>query len=222
MPINESLIDLSTKPDTYFTQVRSEMLPFVPPSAKRILDVGCGEGAFGSNLKQKFRAEVWGIELIEQIAEVARPRLDHVLQGDIMQLMEKIPDDYFDCICFNDVIEHIVDPYRMLTAIKTKIASGGVVVCSIPNIRYFRNLFQLVIRGEWRYEEAGIMDKTHLRFFTRKSIAEMFASLGYRICRLEGINATPSWRVALFNVATLGFFEDTRYLQFCCVAEPQI
>jgi hypothetical protein len=103
---------------------------------------------------------------------------------------------------------------------KEKLSPDGVIVASIPNVRYFRNLFDLVVRGTWDYEDFGILDKTHLRFFTKKSIKEMFESLGYRILRIHGINATPSWKVALFNLATLGAFSDTQYLQFCCVAVP--
>jgi 2-polyprenyl-3-methyl-5-hydroxy-6-metoxy-1,4-benzoquinol methylase len=220
MAINRSLVDLSTKPDQYFAQSRPEMARFVPATAKRILDVGCGEGSFSSRLKEKLGAEVWGIELVPTIADVARARLDRVLCGDVMQQLEQVPDHYFDCAIFNDVIEHLVDPYRMLVAMKQKLARGGVVVCSIPNIRYFRNLFDIVICGQFRYQEGGILDKTHLRFFTKKSIIEMFESLGYRILRFEGINATPSWRVGLFNIATFGFFNDTRFVQFGVVAEP--
>jgi len=195
------------------------MLAFVPSAAKRILDVGCGEGTFGRHMKETLNAEVWGVELVSSIAQVAGTQLDRVLCGDIMQQLEQLPDGYFDCITFNDVIEHLVDPYRMLVAIKQKLSPDGVVVCSIPNVRSFRNLFELVIRGEWRYVEAGILDKTHLRFFTKKSISEMFPSLGYRIVRLEGINPTRSWAVTIFNIATFGFFNDTRYLQFGCVAK---
>ena len=220
MTINRSLIDLSTKPAQYFSQPRPEMERFIPTTAKRILDVGCGEGILGLRLKERLCAEVWGVELVPSIAEVARQRLDRVFCGDIMHQLEHIRDHYFDCVIFNDVIEHLVDPYRMLVAIKQKLTQGGVVVCSIPNIRYFRNLFDFVVRGEWRYQEGGILDKTHLRFFTKKSICEMFESLGYRILRLEGINAKPSWKVGIFNIATFGYFSDTRYVQFGCVAEP--
>jgi 2-polyprenyl-3-methyl-5-hydroxy-6-metoxy-1,4-benzoquinol methylase len=220
MAINRSLVDLSTKPDQYFSQSRPEMERFVPATTKRILDVGCGEGSFSFRLKERLGAEVWGVELVPAIADVARSRLDRILCGDVMQQLELIPDHYFDCAIFNDVIEHLVDPYRMLIAVKQKLTRGGVVVCSIPNIRYFRNLFDIVIRGQFRYQEGGILDKTHLRFFTKKSIIEMFESLGYRILSVEGINATPSWRVGLFNIATLGYFSDTRYVQFGVVAEP--
>jgi 2-polyprenyl-3-methyl-5-hydroxy-6-metoxy-1,4-benzoquinol methylase len=218
--VNKSIADLSTKPEDYFSQTRAEVLPFVPKGAKRILDVGCGEGRFASKLKELLRAEVWGIEYVPTAAEVARQHLDRVLVGDVAQQLEQLPNRYFDCVTFTDVLEHLVDPYQVLLAMKEKLSPDGVIVASIPNVRYFRNLFDLVVRGTWQYEDFGILDKTHLRFFTKKSIEEMLESLGYRILRIHGINATPSWKVALFNLATLGAFSDTQYLQFCCVAAP--
>jgi len=217
---NKSLTDLSAKPGGYFSSARSEMVRFIPATAKRILDVGCGEGAFGSHLKEKLGAEVWGAELIQSAADVASQRLDNVICGDIVRQLAQLPNEYFDCVIFNDVIEHIVDPYSMLFEVKQKLTRNGVVVCSIPNVRYFRNLFNLVVRSEWRYEECGILDKTHLRFFTKKSISEMFKSLGYEVVSLEGINRTPSWKVAVFNFVSLGLLHDTRYMQFACVARP--
>jgi len=220
MTINRSLMDLSTKPVDYFSQSRPEMARFVPRSAKRILDVGCGKGIFSSRLKKELDAEVWGIELVPETAHLAAQQLDRVLVGDVSEQIEYVPENYFDCAICNDVIEHLVDPCHVLRVLKTKLRSDGVVVSSIPNIRFFRNLFDLVVRGQWRYEDAGILDKTHLRFFTKKSIAEMFESLGYRILHLEGINPTPSWRVKLFDFATFGLLSDTRYLQFACVAQP--
>jgi 2-polyprenyl-3-methyl-5-hydroxy-6-metoxy-1,4-benzoquinol methylase len=220
MSLNASIADLSTKPEGYYAQARPEMLPFIPRDAKRILDVGCGEGGFACTLKQRLGAEVWGIEYVPAAAEVAGQRLDRVLVGDVMQQLEQLPDRYFDCITFTDVLEHLVDPYQVLLALKQKLSFRGVIVTSIPNVRFFRTLFNLVVRGDWRYEDFGILDKTHLRFFTKKSIKSMFESLGYRVIELKGINPVLSWKVTLFNLATLGAFSDTRYLQFCCVGAP--
>ena len=92
MPINKSLIDLRTKPAEYFSQRRPEMLDFIPRSAKHILDIGCGEGLFGLALKEKLGAEVCGVELTPDIAEVARQRLDRVWCGDIMQQLDHVRD----------------------------------------------------------------------------------------------------------------------------------
>ena len=215
-----TITDLSAKPEEYYAQARPEMFPFIPKDARRILDVGCSQGRFASQLKSMLAAEVWGIEFAPAAAEEARQKLDRVLVGDVLEKLNELPDEFFDCIIFNDVLEHLVDPYRVLRSIKQKLSTRGVVVTSIPNIRYFRNLFDLVVRGKWQYVEYGILDNTHLRFFTKKSIKETFESLGYRVLRLQGINATPSWKVSVFNILTLGFFNDTRYLQFCCIAKP--
>lgn len=168
------------------------MLEFIPKTSKRILDVGCSEGKFGLQLKEMLDAEVWGVEMAQAAAEAARKRLDRVLVGDIMQQLGQLPDRYFDCIIFNDVIEHLVDPYQVLLAMKQKLSSRGVIVSSMPNVRFFRNLFNLVIRGDWRYEDSGTLDKTHLRFFTKKSIGPMFESVGYRVIALTGFALTNS------------------------------
>jgi 2-polyprenyl-3-methyl-5-hydroxy-6-metoxy-1,4-benzoquinol methylase len=214
-----NIADPTTKPEGYYAQARPEMLPFIPKDARRILDVGCSEGRFAAQVKDMLGAEVWGIEFVPAAAEAAQQKLDRVLVGDVMEKLKELPDQCFDCIIFNDVLEHLVDPYSVLLKMKNKLSPSGVVVASIPNVRYFRNLFNLVMRGAWEYQDSGPLDKTHLRFFTKKSIHHMFQSLGYRVVRLEGINATPSWKVALFNLLTVGFFSDTRYLQFCCVAQ---
>jgi len=220
MSVNASITDLSAKRATYYSQTRTEMLPFIPSNTKRLLDIGCSEGLFGAQLKQKLGAEVWGIELIPSVAELARQKLDRVLCGDIVEQLDKLPDRYFGCITFNDVIEHLVDPYRILLALKRKLSPQGVMVASIPNVRYFPTLFNLVVRGEWRYEDEGILDKTHLRFFTKKSIIEMFETLGYRVMRIEGINRSSGRKTKLLKLITFGRMSDIEYLQFACVARP--
>jgi 2-polyprenyl-3-methyl-5-hydroxy-6-metoxy-1,4-benzoquinol methylase len=217
---NANVTDFSIKPEGYYAQSRPEMLAFIPKASKRILDVGCSEGKFGLQLKQTLNAEVWGVEMVAAAAETARQRLDRVLVGDIMQQLQLLPDDYFDCIIFNDVIEHLVDPYLMLVAVKQKLTTHGVIVASIPNVRFFPTLWDLVVHGNWRYQEQGTLDKTHLRFFTKKSIVEMFETLGYRLRHIQGINPIKWKKAKLLKLITLGRTSDTEYLQFACVAEP--
>jgi SAM-dependent methyltransferase len=167
-------------------------------------------------------AEVWGIEIDKQAGSIAQTRIDKVLIGDLSVIIEELPDGYFDCIVFNDVLEHLVDPFNILLNIKKKLSSDGLIVSSIPNVRYFYNLRDLLIKKQWRYEDAGILDKTHLRFFTFRSMLDMYKSLGYDVKIIEGINPITLWKFNLLNCFSFGYLADTRYSQFACVAKPTI
>lgn len=221
MYYNQTLENLQVKPDDYFIQTRPEMLEYIPESAERILEAGCASGLFGAQLKRRPNVEVWGIEYDSVSAESARNRLDMVFAGDILGLTDHLPNAYFDCVIFNDVLEHLVDPYAVLLKVKSKLAKDGLIVCSIPNIRFFYTLRNFIVSKQWKYEDAGIMDKTHLRFFTKRSIEDMFDSLGYRIVELKGINGINSWKFSLLNALSMGYLSDTRYLQFACVVTPK-
>ena len=132
------------------------MLPYLPKDARIILDVGCGEGAFGELIKRQSRAEVWGIELLPQAAKKARDRLDRVYIGNIEVDQFYLPEEYFDCIVFNDVLEHLYDPWDVLKQMKKLLKDNGYVLASIPNIRYFGQVKKLLLKGEWDYESWGI------------------------------------------------------------------
>ena len=203
----------------YFLEKREEMFDFIPARAGKLLDVGCGAAAFSSLLKEQLGAEVWGIEINAEAASAAARKLDKVIVSDVESAIETLPDNYFDCIIFNDVLEHLVDPYSVLHAVQLKLAEHGVLVCSIPNVRHFSVLFELVVKKKWEYRDDGILDRTHLRFFTESSIRSMFEECGYDLVQLEGIHKTRSLLVKLVNLLSLGWFSDALYLQFACVAK---
>jgi SAM-dependent methyltransferase len=205
------------KTQDYYRNPRPEMLEFVPSAAKTLLDVGCGGGAFGAAIKRR-GAEVWGIEPTHAATQAAE-RLDRVIQRPIEQVADVVPANYFDCIVFNDVLEHLVDPWTVLRVASTWLAADGVVVASIPNIRHLQELRALVLSRQWRYTDEGILDFTHLRFFTIRSIPEFFSSCGYDTLRIQGINSGHvGWKFHLLNVLTAYAFDDTRYMQFACIA----
>jgi len=206
------------KPQGYYDNVREEMLKYLPETAKKILDIGCGNGAFSSLVKEKNNAEVWGIELMEEEAKVAVTVLDKVLVGNCEKHIEGLPEQYFDVIYLNDVLEHLVDPYSVLEILKSKLAPNGVVISSIPNVRFFRTFSKVLFAKDWKYEGHGVMDKTHLRFFTGKSIRRMYEELGYTISTHEGINVTKSLKPILFNILFLFTQMDVRYVQYATVA----
>lgn len=214
--------DLDNKPAIYYQGIREEVLRFIPEDAGTVLEVGCGGGNFGYRLKQRGAREVWGVEIVESAGQKARKLLDKVLIGDVAALIDQLPEVYFDFIVFNDVLEHMVDPYDVLKRIKSKISPNGVVVSSIPNIRYYWTFRELLVYGEWEYEESGILDSTHLRFFTAKSILKMYDRLGYEVLRHEGINPiTQQPRIyRLANLLLRRRLSDMLYIEFVSVAKP--
>ena len=169
---------------SYHAAPRHELLPLFPRDIRTVMDVGCGDGLLGGALKAR-GLEVWGIELDEAAAARARGRLDRVICGNIEQADVPEARGRFDCLVYADVLEHTRDPWSILAAQREWLAPRGYVVASIPNIRYYRTLRELAFRGRWRYEESGILDKTHLRFFTLESIQELFAGAGFSIRTVE-------------------------------------
>jgi 2-polyprenyl-3-methyl-5-hydroxy-6-metoxy-1,4-benzoquinol methylase len=217
-----------TKPASYFEQSRPEMLPFVPSDCKRVLDVGCGRGNFGQALKQERKIEVWGLEPVAAAAAEAATKLDRVIEG-IFTPDANLPPANFDVITFNDVLEHLLDPAEALQFAGKLLKPSGAIVASIPNFRHFPAMWDIVVRGEWRYRDSGIFDRTHLRFFTRKSILALFADCNFSVEKIEGLNAywgdgtdsSPRWRnFKIINGLTLNAIEDMKYLQFAVVARP--
>lgn len=176
------------KKDGYYQNRRNEIYAIVPPSANRVLEIGCAAGGFRLNFPTDI--EYWGVEPVRDAAEQARQKNMKVLCGIYDDVQAQIPDGYFDVIVCNDVIEHVPDPESFLVSLKGKLAPAGVLVGSIPNVRFWGNLINLLLRRDWKYEESGVLDKTHLRFFTFKSFRRLMNKAGYELGLMEGIEST--------------------------------
>jgi 2-polyprenyl-3-methyl-5-hydroxy-6-metoxy-1,4-benzoquinol methylase len=207
----------------YYEEGRDEMANYVPLTTKRLLDVGCAQGKFGTNLlRDNNELEIWGIEPFEDAAKVAQERLTRVINTTVEDSLASLPEGYFDCAVFNDSLEHLADPWVVLGQLKAKLASNATVVASIPNIRYFHVIKQLLQEADFEYAPYGVLDKTHLRFFTKKSMERLFTESGYRVSRVEGIKpASFPWKFGLMNLLCGNSFEDARYERFAVVASPQ-
>ncbi|MFH4967609.1 class I SAM-dependent methyltransferase [Gaetbulibacter sp. M240] len=212
-------MDYENKPQGYYDNIRSEMLAFLPINAKYILDVGCGNGAFAKVIKEKNKAEVWGIEYMKGPGEEAKTQLDKVFIGKCEDFIGDLPDGYFDAIYFNDVLEHLVDPYEVLKQMKPKLQKEGVIISSLPNVRHYNTFKRVLFQKDWRYEDYGVMDRTHLRFFTKKSIRRMYEELGYKVLIHKGINRSKSIKPYLFYLLTLFTQLDMRFVQFATVVK---
>jgi 2-polyprenyl-3-methyl-5-hydroxy-6-metoxy-1,4-benzoquinol methylase len=199
---------------------RKEMLQFVPDSCLKILEVGCGDGSFAVQLLKREGTEIWGVEMHEESAKFAARRLHKVLIGEFEQFINReIPESYFDCIIFNDVLEHFLYPDRLLLKIKKLLVPGGYIITSLPNFRNVGNLWEIIIDKDFRYKPFGVLDYTHFRFFTMKSIRRMFDEADYEIIEMRGINRTKSIKVRAFNFLAFNFFSDIFYMQIATVAK---
>jgi len=208
------------KPDYYYQATRTKMLKYIPENVEKTLEFGCGYGFFSKLVKDTFNAECWAVEINDKAAQIASENLDKVIKGDANKSLEKLPENYFDCVILNDVLGCIADPFYLLENIKEKLTSKGVVVASIPNVRHWRNLRALVWRGEWDYRELGILDSAHVRFYTYKSLIKMFQKLGYEIITMEGIHPTRNKKFKVLNFLLWNKLWDAKYSQFACVIKP--
>ena len=209
---------------SYYSNVRNEIIDKVPSNIHTLLDIGCGSGNFGVAAKKiKNISEVWGVEINPVAGELAKNNIDKVIIQSVDKIYELLPDNYFDCICFNDVLEHLIDPENVLEQLKNKLSPQGVIIASIPNVRYYDNLKELLFKKDWEYKpEGGILDSTHLKFFTKKSIIRMFKQTGYKVDSITGINPITSY-IKLFIIHSfIGFINDTKYMQFLIIAKKDI
>ena len=180
----------SSKSD-YFRQERREVEEIVPKDAKRILDVGCGEGILGRRLLAKGASEVVGIEISRDVCNNAKQNLTSVICGNIEEIALSFDEGYFDCMIFADILEHLKDPLSLLIKLRQNLSDSGVVVASIPNVRHY-GIMNMLAQGRWRYENYGILDRTHLRFFTKKEIEILFADAGFEITGITA-NSDPTY-----------------------------
>lgn len=192
----------------YHAHIRTDVFHLVPPQCKRVLEIGMGAGGTLAALKEarsiSFSA---GVELDEQAAAEARKNADEVLQGDVSQL--DFPDHWknFDLIFCLDILEHLVDPWHLVHRLHKLLAPGGVIVTSLPNVNYFRVSLPLVLRGEWTLQDAGVLDRTHLRFFVKGTAAELMTCSGLEQDIIEAGGIASGSKRWWFNKLTARLFE---------------
>ncbi len=216
--------------DLYPEVSREDVRPFIPRGAGSVLDVGCGPGGFGPTVRSVLgpTARLVGVEAVLTQASIARAGhgYDEVVDGYFPEALGD-RSERFDLICFNDVLEHVVDPWSLLRATREWIAPSGHVLAAIPSIQFAPVVWRLV-RGRWDYVDVGTLDRTHLRFFTRATMLEMFEQNGYRVVSCEGTNPIDdAWRALPFSArrlaktALLPFLGDARFIHFVVLAEPR-
>lgn len=196
---------------------RDEFLSLVTFNAKRILDVGCGNGDLCAGFKKK-NIEVIGIENNRQLGDKAREKLTEVFVADAEKAQLPYPEGYFDCIVCADVLEHFVDPCAFLKIYKKYLAEAGLIIASIPNVRYYKVITRLILGGTWDYVDTGILDRSHLRFFTLLNMRELFNEAGYRVVKTER-NIVAASGFKLLNLFCCNSLREFLCYQYYIVAE---
>lgn len=223
------LSDKNQKDETYYTLCRPEMIQFLPKevSKMKVLEIGCGAGNFKNTVGNSL--EYWGVEPNEEIACRAELSLTRVLIGTFEDVFDQLPKSYFDLVVCNDVIEHMQDVDGFLLNIKRVLSDGALIIGSIPNVRYVENIMRFLVQRDWKYTNWGILDKTHLRFFTMKSLFRTFSENGYQYINVKGINpvhlkygSVKSFTLNLILlVGAIIFGSDSKYYQLGFVISPK-
>ena len=187
------------KPDDYYRNVRREILPLIPARAGKVLEIGCGAGNTLKYLKEAGRADwVAGVEISSAADEAAQAGLDMFWPGDVAAVLKNPAGPAvhapFDVILCLDVLEHLVDPWAVLGGLAELLAGDGSVVAALPNVRFYKVAARLLFEGRWDYEESGVLDSTHLRFFTRASIRELFEGAGLAVTDMVPVANMKPWR----------------------------
>jgi SAM-dependent methyltransferase len=216
MPVSAQ--EYSSKAREYFGAVRTDILPLLPPSMDRVVEIGCGSGDTLAYLKASGRTR-WaaGVELFPEAAALARERVDRLYEGNIETLpLDDIEPGSVDAILCLDVLEHLFDPWAVVRKLDPLLKPGGVLVASIPNVRHVKVLGPLIFRGRWDYADSGLLDRTHVRFFVRDTAKALLESSGLHVDAVAALGPlVPGSLLSFLNQATFRVFQgflDFQYL----------
>lgn len=198
----ETKISYEEKPASYFGGVRRDYVAAleVDPEAA-ILEIGCAEGGTGAlALSEQKCGRYVGVDLHEASAEKARRVLTEVHVGNVETMTLPFADESFDVLILSEVLEHLIDPWSVCARLSKLVRPGGRIFASSPNVSHHRVIRQL-LRGRWELTDRGVMDRTHMRWFTPRSYAAMFEGAGFAIDRVEPVTPNAP-RVRMINWIT--------------------
>lgn len=165
----------------YYASERNDIIDLIPSGVRRVLDVGCGYGNMGKKLRAQRNAEVVGIEKEKAVLDVAKRNVDKLIIGDVEDTRLTFEKGYnFDCIVYGSILEHLKDPWKVLKEHSYFLKKGGYCLACLPNICHY-SIIKELMKNRWEYKPEGILDESHLRFFTLSGIVKMFSDAGYTI-----------------------------------------
>jgi len=216
-PMDTTAALYSDKEKGYFNYPRLDLLEMLPrDGGLKLLELGAGDGATLRTAKALgIAAYTVGIDLVEAVpAPDGLPPVDLFLCGNIESMPLDLPSGPFDVVLCADVLEHLVDPWRVVRRLADQLRPGGLLLSSIPNVRNHRVLAQVVLRGDFRYAPAGLLDRSHLRFFCRRNIRELFEQAGLVIETMQPNMGAYGWRHKAINALTAGLLRELFVFQY--------
>ena len=171
-----------------YIRTRSGLLKHIKGENLTVLDVGCATGQNGSYLlENKIAKKVVGVEYDEQMGLEAEKKLSKTIIGSIedKQILDNLKEDQYDYIILGDVLEHLVDPWKVLTILAGYLNPNGKVILSIPNVQHIDVFYNVYIKGTWPLNKAGLFDRTHLRWFTKKDLMQLIKKANLRAENIE-------------------------------------
>ncbi|MCK5662259.1 MAG: class I SAM-dependent methyltransferase [Thiotrichaceae bacterium] len=207
-----------TKPDVYFEGARKDFVEDMPDNPEaHILEIGCSNGNTGAlALSMGKCGRYTCVEMNEAAAARAKEKVCEVLVGDIERLEFPWEEQSFDVLILSEVLEHLVDPWRLLQKLHKYLKPGALVFASSPNISHYKIILML-LKGRWDLTDVGVMDRTHLRWFTPDSFKKMFSSSGYDVISVKPISPFKM-HVKLKLLLLLGRGQHQFYRQICLKA----
>lgn len=176
-----------------YAAVNRPVLERVPSAAARVLDIGCGTGALGRELKGRRACEVVGVTHSEEEADEARRHLDDVLVRDLNDFDPREAGS-FDCVVCSHVLEHLYRPERLLGSLRGALRPGARLIVALPNVLHWRQRVEFA-RGRFRYTEGGLMDSTHYRFYDWTTARALLAGSGFAVVESEACGGFPLSRL---------------------------
>ena len=189
----------------YFSLEREIFKNAITGSGLVILDIGCGTGVLGKYFMSHQQCKVYGIEINSEAYEIAKDNLVEVIRANVETLDLPYKSDMFDIVIMGDVLEHLVNPIGAISKLMRVLKPGGKILITVPNVRHWKVIFRLLCRDEWKYMPWGILDYTHLRFFTKSSIIGMMNENGFNVTKADWVIQKPS-KSSLINKVTFGLF----------------
>ena len=191
--------DTMNKTPSYYQGVNTLLLKYIPANLQHLLEFGCAEGRLGAAYKHENPGACWyGMDIHQPAVKAAQTRIDYAACASANQPIvdELIWQHQYDCLVYGDVIEHLINPQDSIRLHLEMLKPGGYLITCLPNIEHWSTFHEL-LSGRWEYQQEGLMDNTHLRFFTLASATRMFERLGLTVTSTKPV--IPKQGAALIN-----------------------